>query len=61
MGTFKRIILVTGTPGVGKTAISRLLTSKLGAKHIELGELVKRENLICGVDKARGTLIVDTD
>ena len=61
MGKFKRIILVTGTPGVGKTAVSRLLTSKLSAKHIDLGELVKRENLICGVDEARGTLIVDTD
>jgi adenylate kinase len=58
---YKRIILVTGTPGVGKTAVSRLLTHKLTAKHIDLGELVKRENLISGVDEARGTLIVDTD
>lgn len=52
--------MITGTPGVGKTAISRLLASKLDAKHIDLGELVKRENLASGVDEARGTLIVDT-
>jgi len=57
---FRRVILVTGTPGVGKTAVSRLLASKLDAVHIDLAELVKRENLISGVDKARETLIADT-
>ena len=30
-------------------------------KHIELGELVKRENLICGIDEVRGTLIMDAE
>ena len=59
MEEFKRIILITGTPGVGKTAVSRLLASELKARHVDLGGLVKRENLISGVDKARGTLIAD--
>jgi len=58
---FRRVILVTGTPGVGKTSISRLLASKLNAAYINLGELVERERLIIGVDKVRGTLIADTD
>lgn len=53
--------MVTGTPGVGKTSISRLLASKLDAVYISLAELVKQERLISGVDKARGTLIADTD
>jgi len=57
----KKIILISGTPGVGKTAVSRLLASKLNAFHIDLGELVKRENLASGVDKARNSLIVDID
>lgn len=57
---FKRTILVTGTPGVGKTAVSRLLASELKARHVDLGELVRRENLISGVDRVRGTLIADT-
>lgn len=57
----KKIILVTGTPGVGKTALSRLLASKLNALHIDLGELVKRENLTSGIDKARDSLIADMD
>jgi len=58
---FRRVILITGTPGVGKTTISRSLASKLDAIYISLAELVKRERLISGVDKARGTLIADTD
>ena len=61
MKGFRRVILVTGTPGVGKTSISRLLASKLDAVYISLGELVERERLITGVDKARGTLIADAD
>jgi len=58
---FRRVILITGTPGVGKTSVSRSLASKLDAVYISLAELVERERLISGVDKARGTLIADTD
>ena len=61
MKGFRRVILVTGTPGVGKTTVSRSLASKLDAVYISLAELVERERLISGVDKARGTLIADTD
>jgi len=57
----RRVILVTGTPGAGKTSISRLLASKLDAVYVSLAELVERERLISGVDKARETLIADTD
>lgn len=57
----KKIVLVTGTPGTGKTAASHLLASKIDALHIDLGELVKRENLSSGIDKARDSLIVDMD
>jgi len=46
---------------VGKTSISRLLASKFDAVYISLAELVKQERLISGVDKARETLIADTD
>ena len=50
-----------GTPGVGKTVVSKLLASKTDAVYINLAELVKRENLILSVDKARDTLIADVD
>lgn len=57
----RRIILITGTPAVGKTTVSSLLASKLNATHIDLAELVKREDLASGQDKQRDTLIVNTE
>jgi adenylate kinase len=48
-----------GTPGVGKTLISRHLAERINAMHIDLGELVKRERLTTGTDKGRKTLIVN--
>jgi len=55
----QKIIIISGTPGVGKTSVASLLASKLNATLIDLGELVKKENLILGTDKTRGTLIAD--
>jgi len=57
----KRIIVVTGTPGVGKTSTSKSLASKLSAVLINLGELVKKEKLFSGIDEKRGSLIADMD
>lgn len=58
---FKKVIIVTGTPGVGKTAVSELLAEKLDASHIDLATVVKRERLTKGFDQRRGTLIADED
>ena len=58
---FRRAVLVVGTPGVGKTVVSKLLTSKIDALYLGLAELAKKENLILSADKARDTLIADTD
>jgi len=56
----KRVILVTGTPCVGKTSVAQLLTSKLDALYVNLTELAVRENLISGRDEERGgSIIVD--
>ena len=51
--------MITGTPGVGKSSVSKLLASKIGAQVISVSELVKKEKLYCGVDKKRDTLIAD--
>lgn len=61
MAKFKRVFLVVGTPGVGKTVVSKLLASEIDAQYVSLAELVKREKLILSMDKARDTLIADID
>jgi len=61
LGEFKRVILVTGSPGVGKTVVSCLLASRLNGLRIGLAELVKQEGLISGLDEARETLIADME
>ncbi len=55
----KHVILVTGTPCVGKTSVARLLASRLGAVYVNLTELAVKENLVLGKDEKRGSLIVD--
>jgi adenylate kinase len=58
---FRKAILVTGTPGVGKTTVSQKLASKLDALYIGITELVKKKKLITSVDEDRRTLIADTE
>lgn len=55
----KQVILVTGTPGTGKTTISRLLSIKLNAGHIDLTTYAHANHLITSRDKFRETDIID--
>jgi len=55
----KRVIVVTGTPGVGKSSVSKLLASKMKTELISLGGLIEKEKLYSGVDKKRDTFIAD--
>lgn len=56
-----RIIVITGTPGVGKTSVSRLLAIHLRALHLNLAKIVEDEGLTIGMDDERGSLIADLD
>ena len=60
-GIIRRIIIITGTPGVGKSSVSKALASKINAHIISIGNLVKEEKLYSGVDRERDTLIADTE
>lgn len=53
------MILITGVPGTGKTTISKLLSKKINAKHIELSYYAKEKKLIIGKDIERDTQIVN--
>jgi adenylate kinase len=55
----KRVILITGTPCVGKTSTANQLTTKLGAEYINLTDFAKTNNLTLGEDKERQTTIIN--
>ena len=57
----KHVILITGTPCVGKTSVAGLLSSILQALYVNLTDLALKEKLIQGKDKTRNSIIVDED
>jgi adenylate kinase len=57
----KRVILITGTPCVGKTTISKQLAAKIGAQYINLTEYAKTYDLTMGEDIERKTTIIDEE
>ena len=57
----KRVILVTGTPCVGKTTTAKNLATKLDAEYINLTEYAKTNKLTLGEDKKRQTIIINEE
>ena len=55
----KRVILVTGTPCIGKTTLARNLSGKLEALYLNLTELAQKYNLILNEDKERHSAVID--
>ncbi|KAG8341121.1 putative kinase [Trypanosoma vivax] len=55
-------ILITGTPGTGKTSLSELLVQELdNFTHIEVGRIVKENEFFTDYDEELDTHIVDED
>ncbi|KAI8150261.1 AAA domain-containing protein [Fennellomyces sp. T-0311] len=54
-------ILVTGTPGCGKTTTSELIASVTGLQHINVGELVRQKQLHEGYLAEFDTHVLDED
>jgi adenylate kinase len=55
------IILLTGTPGTGKTTIAPLLAEKLGCCLVDINHLVEEKQIYTGLDPEKGYKIVDMD
>jgi adenylate kinase len=57
--TSKRVVVITGTPCVGKTEVSEILRRQYGLNVIHAGEVVAEERLYSDYDASRDTYIVD--
>ena len=57
----KRVILITGTPCVGKTSVAKALATKLKAEYINLTDYAKTNNLTLGEDKERNTTVINEE
>ncbi len=54
-----KVILITGTPCVGKTTVAKELAQRLNGTYINLTDLALDHNLIVGEDTERRTTIID--
>jgi len=54
-----KTIVITGTPGVGKSTISKNLALKLIAKHLDVSKVAEEDNVIDHFDVKRDTAIVN--
>ena len=54
-------ILITGTPGTGKTLLGRELSERTGMNFINVGELAEKEQLYEGWDEEFQCHIIDED
>lgn len=55
------VIIVTGTPGTGKTTFAKELAQKLSYAYIDLNEFAVREGCIIERDDERDALVVDEE
>lgn len=61
MGRVKPNIIVTGTPGVGKTSHCELLSQNSGLQHLSVNQVVKECSCHDGWDEESKNWIVDED
>lgn len=54
-----KTILVTGTPGTGKSFVAKKLSLFLRYKYFDIGDFVKKAKLYSSYDKKRACYVVD--
>jgi adenylate kinase len=55
----RRAIIVTGTPGTGKTTFSKRLAQEIGATYIPITQFVSNHKLYSSLDRGRGSRVVN--
>ena len=54
-------ILITGTPGTGKSITASEVAERSGLRHIDIGQVAKAENYFDGWDDQFQCYILDED
>lgn len=54
-------VIITGTPGTGKTSVSKILSEKLGFRLVHVNDLIDEKHLYSGHHPSKGYKIVDLD
>jgi adenylate kinase len=52
-------VVLTGTPGTGKTSVTKIVAKRLGLTHLDLSKTIKERQLYSGYDKKRDSYIAD--
>lgn len=53
------VMIVTGTPGTGKTTLAKRISKKYGHEYIDVTGIIKKQGLADCYDKKRKTWVVD--
>ncbi|WXG43404.1 MAG: adenylate kinase family protein [Promethearchaeati archaeon SRVP18_Atabeyarchaeia-1] len=53
------VVLISGTPGTGKTTLASGLARRLGYEFIDIGKLAEAEHIYLRIDARRNTKIID--
>ena len=54
-------VTITGTPGTGKTTVSKIVADKLNLPLFELSEVIKKNRLYTSYDEKRDSFVVDVE
>ncbi len=54
-----KVVIVTGTPGTGKTTLAKRLAKALSFLYIDVKQVIKEDQLQSGYDRKRKVIIVD--
>ncbi len=52
-------VAITGTPGTGKSTLSKIISNKMGCLLVDVNEFAKKRGLFAEKDVKRGSWIVD--
>lgn len=55
-----KVIIVTGTPGTGKTLIAKKIAKIMNYKYLDVTKLIKKNKIFDDFDKKRKCYVIDT-